>query len=137
TASCRSTSLPAGRCSSPGSSKAALPTWPTPGLPSAAWSAADAGGVPSVPGTPRRNGDAPGPTILNTNPSAAQVGRVAGAAEVHGREMSATGVLESFARHLAAERGHSQHTVRAYVGDVRSLLSHAAAQKIDDPTNLD
>jgi integrase/recombinase XerC len=51
--------------------------------------------------------------------------------------MSATGVLESFARHLAAERGHSQHTVRAYVGDVRSLLSHAAAQGIDDPADLD
>jgi integrase/recombinase XerC len=30
-----------------------------------------------------------------------------------------------FGRHLAAERGLSPHTVRAYLGDVRSLLEHA------------
>ena len=32
-----------------------------------------------------------------------------------------------FGRHLAAERGLSRHTVRAYLGDVRSLLEHARA----------
>jgi integrase/recombinase XerC len=34
-------------------------------------------------------------------------------------------VEEEFRRHLAAERGVSPHTVRAYLGDVRSLLEHA------------
>ena len=31
----------------------------------------------------------------------------------------------AFERHVAAERGLSPHTVRGYVGDVRSLLEHA------------
>ena len=30
--------------------------------------------------------------------------------------------VEAFARHLRAERGRSEHTARAYLGDVRSLL---------------
>jgi site-specific recombinase XerD len=34
--------------------------------------------------------------------------------------------LTAFDRHLAAERGLSPHTVRAYLGDVSSLLRHAA-----------
>ncbi|MFL6138010.1 MAG: tyrosine recombinase XerC [Frankiaceae bacterium] len=34
--------------------------------------------------------------------------------------------LDAFARHLRAERSLSPHTVRAYVGDVTSLLDHAA-----------
>ncbi len=34
--------------------------------------------------------------------------------------------VDAFARHLAAERGGSAHTVRAYVGDVVSLLDHAS-----------
>ena len=34
--------------------------------------------------------------------------------------------VDEFARHLAAERGRSAHTVRAYTGDVVSLLDHAA-----------
>src|SRR6266576_931626 len=34
--------------------------------------------------------------------------------------------LDRFERHLGAERGLSPHTVRAYIGDVRSLLEHAA-----------
>ena len=34
--------------------------------------------------------------------------------------------VDAFARHLAAERGRSAHTVRAYTGDVVSLLDHSA-----------
>ena len=33
--------------------------------------------------------------------------------------------LAAFDRHLAAERGLSAHTVRAYLGDIRSLLEYA------------
>jgi integrase/recombinase XerC len=35
-------------------------------------------------------------------------------------------LLASFERHLAAERGLSPHTVRAYAGDIHALLAHAA-----------
>jgi integrase/recombinase XerC len=38
--------------------------------------------------------------------------------------------VEGFARHLGAERGRSEHTRRAYVGDVRALLAFAAAQGV-------
>ena len=33
--------------------------------------------------------------------------------------------VHAYARHLESERGRSVHTVRAYVGDVVSLLDHA------------
>lgn len=33
--------------------------------------------------------------------------------------------LAAFTRHLLLERGRSEHTVRAYLGDVHSLLAHA------------
>ena len=36
-----------------------------------------------------------------------------------------TEATADFERHVAAERGLSPHTVRGYVGDVRSLLEHA------------
>jgi integrase/recombinase XerC len=45
--------------------------------------------------------------------------------------------LDGFERHLAAERGLSPHTVRAYTGDVRSLLEHAAGDGITAPDRLD
>jgi integrase/recombinase XerC len=45
--------------------------------------------------------------------------------------------LDGFGRHLAAERGLSPHTVRAYTGDVRSLLEHAAQSGITAPDGLD
>ncbi|GAA3355615.1 MULTISPECIES: tyrosine recombinase XerC [Saccharopolyspora] len=37
------------------------------------------------------------------------------------------GAADGFQRHLAAERGLSEHTVRAYLGDVSSLLADVAA----------
>jgi integrase/recombinase XerC len=45
--------------------------------------------------------------------------------------------LDEFERHLAAERGLSPHTVRAYTGDVRSLLEHAAQGGITAPDAMD
>src|SRR5262245_35491410 len=45
--------------------------------------------------------------------------------------------LDGFERHLAAERGLSPHTVRAYVGDVRSMLEHAAGDAITAPDRLE
>jgi integrase/recombinase XerC len=45
--------------------------------------------------------------------------------------------LEAFRRHLAAERGLSGHTVRAYLGDVRALLEYAAQAGVTSPDGLD
>lgn len=45
--------------------------------------------------------------------------------------------LAAFRRHLAAERGLSPHTVRAYVGDVTSLLEQACAGGLSDLAELD
>jgi integrase/recombinase XerC len=45
--------------------------------------------------------------------------------------------LNAFERHLAAERGLSPHTVRAYLGDVRSLLAHLAHCEITELAELD
>lgn len=36
--------------------------------------------------------------------------------------------LDAFARYLSAERAVSPHTLRGYLGDVRSLLAHASAE---------
>jgi integrase/recombinase XerC len=45
--------------------------------------------------------------------------------------------VTAFERHLAAETGRSAHTVRAYVGDVVSLLDHAARLGRHGPAELD
>ena len=45
--------------------------------------------------------------------------------------------LADFSRHLDAERALSRHTVRAYHGDVASLLGYAARCGIDEPALLD
>jgi integrase/recombinase XerC len=45
--------------------------------------------------------------------------------------------LAAFERHLAAERGLSPHTVRAYIGDARSLLEHACRCGIGELAELD
>jgi integrase/recombinase XerC len=45
--------------------------------------------------------------------------------------------LEAFARHLELELNRSAHTVRAYAGDVRTLLEHAARLGVTDPVELD
>jgi integrase/recombinase XerC len=45
--------------------------------------------------------------------------------------------LAAFERHLAAGRGLSPHTVRAYVGDIRSLFDHVVRCGISDLAELD
>ena len=45
--------------------------------------------------------------------------------------------LAGFERHLAAERGLSPHTVRAYLGDVSAMLEHAGRCGLGDMTELD
>ena len=44
--------------------------------------------------------------------------------------------LAAFQRHLRSERSLSPHTVRAYVGDVSSLLEHAASHGVEAPEGL-
>jgi len=46
-------------------------------------------------------------------------------------------VLGEYERHLAAERNLSAHTVRAYLGDIESLLDHAQRLGIDRLDDLD
>jgi integrase/recombinase XerC len=46
-------------------------------------------------------------------------------------------LLKAFERHLAAERGVSPHTVRAYTGDAHSLLGHAARCGIEAVAEMD
>jgi len=45
--------------------------------------------------------------------------------------------LAAFRRHIEAERGLSRHTVRAYAGDVGSLLEHAATAGVTALAELD
>jgi len=45
--------------------------------------------------------------------------------------------LAAFCRHLAAERALSRHTVRAYHGDIQSLLEYAWQSGIAEPGALD
>ena len=45
--------------------------------------------------------------------------------------------LAAFERHLRAERSLSPHTVRAYLGDVSSLLEHAHRAGVPKPADLD
>jgi len=45
--------------------------------------------------------------------------------------------IAAFEEHLALERNLSPHTVRAYVGDVTSLLDHAGRLHVDDLADLD
>ena len=54
----------------------------------------------------------------------------AGAAQEPGQADESKEALDAFARHLRAERGRSAHTQRAYLGDVRALLTFAARRDV-------
>lgn len=45
--------------------------------------------------------------------------------------------LTEFSRHLDAERALSRHTIRAYHGDIQSLLEYAWRYGVEDPASLD
>jgi integrase/recombinase XerC len=45
--------------------------------------------------------------------------------------------LTAFGRHLAAERGLSPHTVRAYLGDISALLQHAVGHGCAEVADID
>jgi integrase/recombinase XerC len=61
----------------------------------------------------------------------------AGARPAEGLPAALSSALAEFSRHLAAERALSRHTVRAYQGDVQSLLEHAWRHGVADPGALD
>ena len=44
--------------------------------------------------------------------------------------------LAAFERHLRSERSLSPHTVRAYAGDISSMLEYASRQGVDAPEGL-
>jgi integrase/recombinase XerC len=46
------------------------------------------------------------------------------------------GVRERYLDHLTFEQGRSEHTVRAYAGDVSSLFEHAARMQCEDVSDL-
>src|SRR5580704_725712 len=59
------------------------------------------------------------------------------AAPVPASPMPAGPALAAFERHLAAGRGMSPHTVRAYLGDAAAMLEHAASGGCTDLADLD
>lgn len=54
-----------------------------------------------------------------------------------GLPASMAAVVDDFARHLRAELGRSEHTVRAYLGDVTNLLDHLSRTGATEVTDLD
>ena len=58
-------------------------------------------------------------------------------AEAHDDLARWADLLADFERYLRSERGLSRHTVRAYVGDVTGLLTHAAEVGVREVAGLD
>ncbi|MGI8577257.1 MAG: tyrosine recombinase XerC [Nocardioidaceae bacterium] len=46
-------------------------------------------------------------------------------------------VLEDYERHLISERDLTSHSVRAYLGDIRSLFAHLGRLRCDNLTDID
>lgn len=82
-------------------------------MPPASTSAVDESAPAARPGSASRTGSADGPAAAGEDDLAP------GLVEV----------LDAFAEWLVLERGNSPHTVRAYTGDVRSLLVHLARRQ--------
>src|SRR5580692_1612397 len=61
-------------------------------------------------------------------------GKPAGAEDPLPPQLAAA--LAGFERYLRAERSLSPHTVRAYTGDIRSLLEHAGRDGVQTPDGL-
>ena len=55
---------------------------------------------------------------------------------VHADSMDSIDPVIAFARHLGAERGLSEHTQRAYVGDVRNLMSYECDRGVTDLSDV-
>jgi integrase/recombinase XerC len=77
------------------------------------------------------------PEEQNAGATGEPVDRAPGMPEECGMPAEFGQALAAFARHLAAERGLSAHTVRAYCGDVGGLLAHACAQGRGNLASLD
>jgi integrase/recombinase XerC len=45
--------------------------------------------------------------------------------------------VDGFRRYLAAERDYSEHTLRAYLGDLRSLIGFATTRGVESPDDVD
>jgi integrase/recombinase XerC len=65
------------------------------------------------------------------------VGRPAAQERVNGLSDPMQGLLGAYEVHLRAERGLSAHSVRAYLGDVSSLLEHAVRMHRSEAAQLD
>jgi integrase/recombinase XerC len=57
--------------------------------------------------------------------------------EVTGGSAAFDTALDRFVEHLRHERGLSQHTIRAYAGDLASLFEHARRLRLAEPDALD
>jgi len=55
----------------------------------------------------------------------------------HALPAGLSAALAEFSRHLDAERALSRHTVRAYHGDIQSLLEYASRDGVSEPGSLD
>ena len=100
----------------------------------------DPDGRPRDGAASRGTGRSPATSRKRSTARAGAPGRddAPGTAEMHERlPAGMRDAVDDFARYLAAERNRSAHTVRAYVGDVVSLLDHAAAAGCAAPADLD
>jgi integrase/recombinase XerC len=98
-------------------------------------------------GTPSKTGKITGAAVPAKPRKTAGARKTAKATQTAEAEAAATAegplppalatALAAFERHLRAERSLSPHTVRAYVGDITSLLEHARRNGVDAPEGLD
>ena len=95
-------------------------------------------GDPAHPaGAPTRNGPAADSPAADGPAERPAEWPAARDATTEGLPAPLRSALAEFCRHLADERALSRHTVRAYQGDVRSLLEHAWRHGIETPGALD